>query len=256
MDMRERSTEVSMQELAALVDTAGGEVTATVLQNKATPDPRTFLGEGKVAELKECIEANECDLAVFDNELSPSQMRVLSEELGVRVLDLCTGTGCIALSMAGERPGTHVVATDLSPQAVSLAQRNRDILGLAEAVDVYECDLAEGVPPELVGTFSVLVTNPPYIPTAVLHEQVPPEVRDHEPHLALDGGADGLDVFRRILVQAPRLLAPEGWLCAELSEDNVHAAAELCQAQGCWTGIEVRCDLTRRPRVLVAKRGA
>ena len=87
MDARERSTEISMEELAALVDTAGGEVTATVLQNKATPDPRTFLGEGKVAELKECIEANACDLAVFDNELSPSQMRVLSEELGVRVLD-------------------------------------------------------------------------------------------------------------------------------------------------------------------------
>ena len=87
MDARERSTEISMQELAALVDTAGGEVAATVLQNKATPDPRTFLGEGKVAELKECIEVNECDLAVFDNELSPSQMRVLSEELGVRVLD-------------------------------------------------------------------------------------------------------------------------------------------------------------------------
>ena len=87
MDARERSTEISMQELAALVDTAGGEVMATVLQNKATPDPRTFLGEGKVAELKECIEANGCELAVFDNELSPSQMRVLSEELGVRVLD-------------------------------------------------------------------------------------------------------------------------------------------------------------------------
>ena len=75
MDARERSTEISMQELAALVDTAGGEVMATVLQNKATPDPRTFLGEGKVAELKECIEANGCELAVFDNELSPSQMR-------------------------------------------------------------------------------------------------------------------------------------------------------------------------------------
>ena len=87
MDARERSTEISMQELAALVETAGGETVATVLQNKATPDPRTFLGEGKVAELKEVIEANACDLAVFDNELSPSQMRVLSEELGVRVLD-------------------------------------------------------------------------------------------------------------------------------------------------------------------------
>ena len=87
MDERERSTEISMAELAALVETAGGEVVVSVLQNKQSPDPRTFLGEGKVAELKACIEANECDLAVFDNELSPSQMRVLSEELGVRVLD-------------------------------------------------------------------------------------------------------------------------------------------------------------------------
>ena len=87
MEARERSTEISMAELAALVETAGGEAVVSVLQNKQTPDPRTFLGEGKVAELKECIEANECDLAVFDNELSPSQMRVLSEELGVRVLD-------------------------------------------------------------------------------------------------------------------------------------------------------------------------
>ena len=87
MDERERSTEVSLAELAALVETAGGQPVATLLQSKPTPDPRTFLGEGKVAELRELIVANDCDLAVFDNELSPSQMRVLEEELGVRVLD-------------------------------------------------------------------------------------------------------------------------------------------------------------------------
>ena len=87
MEERERSTEVSLAELAALVETAGGQPVATLLQSKPTPDPRTFLGEGKVAELKELILANDCDLAVFDNELSPSQMRVLEEELGVRVLD-------------------------------------------------------------------------------------------------------------------------------------------------------------------------
>lgn len=87
MDERERSTDISLAELAALVETAGGQPVVTLLQNKPTPDPRTFLGEGKVAELKELILANDCDLAVFDNELSPSQMRVLEEELGVRVLD-------------------------------------------------------------------------------------------------------------------------------------------------------------------------
>ena len=87
MDEHERSSDVSMEELAALVETAGGEAVAMLIQNRPTPEPRSFLGDGKVQEMKELIEANECDLAVFDNELSPSQMRVLSEELGVKVLD-------------------------------------------------------------------------------------------------------------------------------------------------------------------------
>lgn len=87
MDIAERSSDISLAELAALVETAGGETVGVVMQNRPTPDPRSFIGDGKVAELKEFIAANECDLAVFDNELSPSQMRVLSEELGVKVLD-------------------------------------------------------------------------------------------------------------------------------------------------------------------------
>ena len=87
MDVHERSSDVSMEELAALVETAGGSVLGTVMQNLPTPNPRSFIGEGKVQEVKELLEANECDLAVFDNELTPSQMRVLSEDLGVKVLD-------------------------------------------------------------------------------------------------------------------------------------------------------------------------
>ena len=87
MPEQERSSDISMDELAALVDTAGGETVAMLIQNRATPEPRSFIGDGKVQELKELIAINECDLAVFDNELSPSQMRVLSEELGVKVLD-------------------------------------------------------------------------------------------------------------------------------------------------------------------------
>lgn len=87
MPQKERSTDTTMDELAALVETAGGEVVGMFIQNRPTPDPGTFIGDGKVAELKDFIEANECDLAVFDNELSPSQMRVLSEAFGVKVLD-------------------------------------------------------------------------------------------------------------------------------------------------------------------------
>lgn len=87
MDESERSDDASMDELRALTETAGAEPVCTLLQTRAAPDPRSFLGPGKVAELKELIENAECDLAVFDNDLSPSQARVLEKELGVRVLD-------------------------------------------------------------------------------------------------------------------------------------------------------------------------
>ena len=83
----ESSTDVSMEELRALVETAGGEPVCMLMQNLPAPNPRSFIGEGKVAELKDLIETNECTLAVFDNELSPSQMRVLGQDLGVKVLD-------------------------------------------------------------------------------------------------------------------------------------------------------------------------
>ena len=216
--------------------------------------------EGRVAELKAALTPNEDGLlderAVDEYLRATAALEAARDEapLGVRVLDLCTGTGCIALSMAGERPGTHVVATDLSPRAVALAEHNRNTLNLTDAVDIYECDLAAAVPTELLGTFSVLVSNPPYIPTAVLEHDVPAEVKDYEPRLALDGGPDGLDLFRRILALAPQVLASAGWLCVELSEDNVCQAADLCRSAGGWQHVEVREDLTHRPRVLVAVR--
>lgn len=172
----------------------------------------------------------------------------------VRVLEVGTGTGCIALSIASERPGTLVTATDVSSRAVELAARNREALGLEEAVDIIECDLASGVDPELMGSFSVLVSNPPYIPTQVLRDEVPAEVADFEPELALDGGDDGLDVFRRLLELAPAALAPGGMLAVELFEGALEAAADLVRAQGGWGAVEVHEDLTCRPRVLVAVR--
>ena len=172
----------------------------------------------------------------------------------VRVLEIGTGTGCISLSIASERPGTRVTATDLSPVAVDLAGRNREALGLAGAVDVIQTDLAADVDPGLMGTYAVLVSNPPYIPTDVLANEVPAEVKDNEPELALDGGADGLDVFRRILDLAPRVLCPGGMMALELFEGHLDQAAELVRAQGGWASVEVREDLTHRPRVLVAVR--
>ena len=179
---------------------------------------------------------------------------VLDEVEPVRVLDLCTGTGCIAASIASERTGVEVVATDLSPAAVTLATRNVAALGLEDRVTVIECDLATDVDEELMGSFDVLVSNPPYIPTEVLDGQVPAEVKNFEPRLALDGGPDGLDIFRRILELAPTALAPGGMLCVELFEESLDDAVELVKAQGGWSHVEAREDYTHRPRVLVAIR--
>ena len=172
----------------------------------------------------------------------------------VRVLEVGTGTGCIALSIASERPGVHVTATDLSERAIELSRRNREALGLEDSVGIVWCDLAAGVDPELMGTFSVLVSNPPYIPTRVLREEVPAEVANYEPELALDGGEDGLDVFRRLLDLAPTALAPGGSLVVELFEGSLDDAAALVCNRGGWASVEVREDLTHRPRVLVARR--
>ena len=174
---------------------------------------------------------------------------------GVRVLEVGVGTGCISLSLASERPGTHVVATDLSPKAIELAGCNAAALGLERVVELVECDLASGVDQQLMGSFDVLVSNPPYIPTPVMRV-IPDEVAHFEPHLALDGGPDGLDVFRRLLELAPRALRPGGMFCVELFEESLDAAAALVREQGGWASVEVVEDLTHRPRVLVAVREA
>lgn len=172
----------------------------------------------------------------------------------LRVLEVGTGSGCIALSLASERPGTQVVATDISERAIDLATRNRDALELADAVEIVHTDLVADVKSELMGHFSLLVSNPPYIPTDVLRTQVPAEVADFEPELALDGGADGLDVFRRLVEVAPQVLAPGGALCVELHETCLDAARNILCEDGGWHDIVVHNDLAGRPRLLCAER--
>ncbi len=171
----------------------------------------------------------------------------------VRVADICCGTGCIALSIAGETEASAVWAGDLSPAAVALTVRNRDALGLGDRVAVAEGDLYGALPEELMGTLDVVVSNPPYIPSAVV-PTLPDEVVGFEPGLALDGGPDGLDIFRRLLEGAPAWLAPGGMLCVELFEESLDDACALVRAQGGWASVEAHDDLAGRPRVFVAVR--
>ena len=175
-----------------------------------------------------------------------------ARERGLLVADICTGTGCIACSMAFEHANVRVVATDISPDAVALARENVTELGLGERVDVVECDLGEGVDPSLMGTFDLVVSNPPYIPSDVLAE-LPREVVGFEPSLALDGGADGLAFFRRLLDWCAVALAPGGAFACELHETCLEDAAAEAEYSG-FTDVRVVEDLAGRPRVLSCRK--
>lgn len=171
-----------------------------------------------------------------------------------RVLEVGCGTGCISLSIAYERQGkVRCVAIDIEPRAVDLTIRNRDALGIDPAeVDVRLGNLVSPLDRETEwGTFDVLVSNPPYIPSSVMGT-LPHEVADYEPSLALDGGADGLDIFRRLVNAAPHMLKPGGLLACELYEGHLDAAAELCRSAGMWD-VRVVDDLTGRPRIVLAR---
>ncbi|WP_241963738.1 HemK/PrmC family methyltransferase [Gordonibacter sp. 28C] len=168
------------------------------------------------------------------------------------VADLCTGSGCIACSIAYEHPRARVIATDIAPEAVALARENAEALEVADRVSVVQCDLGEGVPASALGRLDLVVSNPPYVPMHVLAD-VPREVAAFEPALALDGGADGLDVFRRLLEFCARALKPDGGFAFELHETSLDDAARLAAGAG-FKDVRSVTDLAGRPRVLTGRR--
>ncbi|WP_417752657.1 N5-glutamine methyltransferase family protein [Senegalimassilia anaerobia] len=164
------------------------------------------------------------------------------------VADICTGSGCIACSVAYERPDTRVIATDIAPEAVALAKDNAAELGLSDRVRIERGDLGSPVPAAAMGRLDLVVSNPPYVPTAVL-AGIPREVADFEPALALDGGADGNDILRRLLPWTAAALRPGGGFAFELHETCLDAAAELARRAG-FHQVRIVDDLAGRPRVL------
>ena len=144
-----------------------------------------------------------------------------------RVLDVGTGSGALAIALAHERPEWQVTALDISPRALAVAEGNARDNGVAERITLVEGNLI-ALPS---GPFELIVANPPYIPHRELAELMP-EVRDFEPHLALDGGADGLDAYRALAGQAGRVLTPGGWLLVEVGMGQAPAVQALFAAAG------------------------
>ncbi len=166
-------------------------------------------------------------------------------------LDLCTGSGAIAATLALERPGRRVVATDLSRAALAVARRNVQELE-ATHVTFHDGDLFAALPAG-AGGFGLLVSNPPYVEAGVI-PTLPRDVRDHEPHLALDGGADGLDVVRRILAGAPAVLADGAALVIEIGDTQGDTVLELARAASYYSDARILPDLAGRSRILTAIR--
>jgi release factor glutamine methyltransferase len=162
------------------------------------------------------------------------------------VLDIGVGSGCIALALARSLPEADVCGVEKSPEALKLAQRNAENLGVR--VTLCEGSLFE---PFLGQRFDLVVSNPPYIPTADL-AGLQPEVRDYEPLGALDGGADGLDFYRAIIASAPQHLNPGGWLMVEVGIDQSMAVSELFAATG-FTEIFIARDPQQIERVVGGK---
>ena len=170
---------------------------------------------------------------------------------GGRVVDLGTGSGAIALSIAAERwPHVEVWATDASADAIAVARANTAALGrLGGAVRLAVGSWFAALPDDLRGTFDLVVSNPPYVPDGAL---VARQVRDHEPHLALFGGEEGLDHYREIVAEAPAWLRPGAALVLEIGEDQAAAVVGYAEAAG-FTDVQVHQDLTDRDRAVLAR---
>lgn len=166
------------------------------------------------------------------------------------VVDLCTGSGAIALALADELPGAAVHAVELSPRAHTWAVANRERLGLAVDVRLGDATTAFG---DLVGTVDVVVSNPPYIPDGAV--PVDPEVRDHDPEVALYGrSADGLAVPLAVAARAAVLLRPGGVLVMEHADAQGESLPAALRATGEWDQVVDHPDLGGRPRTTVARR--
>ncbi len=169
-----------------------------------------------------------------------------------RVLDLCAGSGCIGISLAVLGGFEYVAEADLSEEALKVTRKNveRLVQGAGTSVECFHGDLFSAIP-DGAEPFDILVSNPPYIPTKVI-EELEPEVRDHEPMMALDGTEDGLLFYRRIAKEAGRVLAPGASVYLEIGYDQGEAVSELLREQG-FTEIEVHKDLAGNDRVVCGR---
>ena len=162
--------------------------------------------------------------------------------------DVGTGSGCIAISILNAIPDANAIALDISARAIALARRNAQRHGVIDRIRFIESDVFSAVGDE---QFSIIVSNPPYIPLTEL-SGLQPEVHDHEPHNALTDGSDGLSIIRRLVTESPRFLSKGGRLLLEIGFGQSAAVAEMFDS-GRWDSTEIFGDLQGIPRLISAR---
>lgn len=173
----------------------------------------------------------------------------LSETKPVSILDLGTGSGCLLLALLSQRPLSRGVGIDVSADALSLARENADALGMA---DRARFDIGDWSSPGVWQTANLVISNPPYIATAEI-ASLAPEVRDHDPLSALDGGRDGLDAYREIISLAASRLKPGASLVLEIGFDQRTSVSSLLETAG-FANVEHRADLGKNDRAIAVIR--
>jgi release factor glutamine methyltransferase len=169
----------------------------------------------------------------------------------LRIADVGTGSGCIAVALAKEFPNANIFATDISSAALRIAERNAARNNSTDRITFTECNLLEGIPPQ--PPLNIVVSNPPYVackdaPT------LPIDVREHEPELALFGGEDGMEIYPRLIAQAKTHLVESGLLVLELGVGLFEPVSDLLEARSGWTRVSATQDLAGIVRVISAIR--
>lgn len=178
-------------------------------------------------------------------------LRAKQNRSAVRIADIGTGSGAILLALLSEFPDATGIGTDISAGALTTAQSNARRLGLSDRAQFVQCDCASW----LSGRFDAIVSNPPYIPTREV-DNLEIDVRDHDPHLALDGGADGLSAYRAIAAQANELLIEGGALICEVGHDQAADVAAIMRVAGLDVRSPPRRDLGGVERVVIGLKQA
>jgi release factor glutamine methyltransferase len=229
------------------------EAFAALIERRARREPAAYIRGLQEFWSREFEVTPEVLIPRPESELVVEELLALlpldAPALPRRVADIGTGSGCIAVTVAAERPHLHVVATDISRPALAVARKNAERVGVSPRIEFLECAYLSGT----TGMFDFILSNPPYVAEAE-YEELQPEVREYEPAIALQAGEDGLRDIRQIVDVSAERLKPGGTLFMVFCHQHAEALAELVKVFPSLTLARISHDLQRIPRVAVIER--